>query len=94
MANIYKKSVVAFVDLLGFKEALKDEANAKEILDILHQIKHGEIAKCSATTLINGSVTEVRVKPSVSAFSDNVVMSVSEDVFTDVVSWRHAVMPS
>src|SRR5690606_9817235 len=37
--NIYKPSVVAFIDILGFKSALKDSSKASGILDALSHVK-------------------------------------------------------
>lgn len=92
MSEIYQKCVVAFVDLLGFKQALNNPENAKGILEILQQIKQGEKSNCSAKTEIIGSVTEIQITPTVSAFSDNIVISISEKLFEGAVSWRHAVI--
>lgn len=37
--NIYEPSVVAFIDILGFKNALKDSSKARGILDALSHVK-------------------------------------------------------
>ncbi|KTC70172.1 hypothetical protein Lbir_1852 [Legionella birminghamensis] len=92
MSEIYQNSIVAFIDLLGFKSALKKEENAKEILNILYQMKEGERNGCNVITQFNGLNTEIQVQPAVSVFSDSMVISVSEKVFNNDVSWRHAVI--
>ncbi|MFO9100430.1 hypothetical protein [Legionella pneumophila] len=92
MSEIYQNSIVAFIDLLGFKSALKKEENAKEILNILYQMKEGERNGCNVSTQVNGLNIEIQVQPAVSVFSDSMVISVSEKVFNKDVSWRHAVI--
>jgi hypothetical protein len=92
MPTIYQNSVTAFVDLLGFSEALKIEENAHEILTILHQFKGSEKKTSDAKAEVKQQTTEIKVTPSISAFSDNLLISVSEKIFDDTVSWRHAVI--
>jgi hypothetical protein len=37
--GVYEESAVAFIDILGFKNALADEAKARGILDVLSHVK-------------------------------------------------------
>jgi hypothetical protein len=43
MSKTYQNCVVAVIDLLGFKEAVKIVENAEEILAILQQIKKAKM---------------------------------------------------
>ena len=70
----YEKHLVAFVDLLGFREALRDEKRSDKILQLLTSISEfkGEFL-IESMPADRGRSTEVR--PAISAFSDNVVIS-------------------
>jgi ABC-type enterochelin transport system substrate-binding protein len=77
---------------LGFKEAVKIVENAEEILAILQQIKKGENEVCTADVRALETITEIRIKPTITASSDSIVISFPEKLFNDTVSLRHAVI--
>ncbi len=70
----YEQSTVAFIDILGFKNALEDESRARDILDTLSEVQeeitkhYSELSK----TRFKGMETEIM------AFSDSIVFSGSE----------------
>jgi hypothetical protein len=80
--NIYEPSVVAFIDILGFKNALKDSSKASEILDTLSHVKKwiGEKYSDSARDQFQG-VFDIEL----TAFSDSVVISGGESQAVIVV---------
>jgi hypothetical protein len=80
--NIYEPSVVAFIDILGFKNALKDSSKVSEILDTLSHVKKwiGEKYSDSARDQFQG-VFDIEL----TAFSDSVVISGGESQAVIVV---------
>lgn len=92
MSKIYKEHVIAFVDLLGFKEALDSNEMAEKILSILQKFKNGENPTSNSTLMINGQIHEIGIKPAITAFSDHLVISFSEEKLRGEISWRHAVI--
>jgi len=90
MSTIYKKQIVAFIDLLGFTEVLRDEEKAEKILDALKKIKSGETKTASSIIELDGQITNIYMKPTITAFSDNVVISFPENELKAPASWRHA----
>ena len=88
----YQKSVVAFIDLLGFKSSLKHEENLVEILNVLRRMKAGESSNDSSLTQVEGNTHVIKIKPSISVFSDSMVISASESLLSDVVQWHHLVV--
>ncbi len=73
--NIYEPSVVAFIDILGFKGALKDSSKALGILDALSDVKrwidgyYSDPARDQFQGILDIELT---------AFSDSVVISGGE----------------
>lgn len=80
--NIYKPSVVAFIDILGFKSALKDSSKASDILGALSHVKIwvDEHYLDSAHDQFQG-VFDIEL----TAFSDSVVISGDESQAVMVV---------
>jgi hypothetical protein len=80
--NIYEPSVVAFIDILGFKNALKDSSKASEILDALSHVniwineKYSDSARDQFQGVFDIELT---------AFSDSVVISGGESQAVIVV---------
>ncbi len=92
MSKIYQNGVVAFIDLLGFKEAVKVEKNAPEILHILQQIKNGENSSHKADIEKSRTTATIKLKPAISAASDSLAITIPESLFNETISWRHAVI--
>jgi hypothetical protein len=90
--SVYQQSVVAFIDFLGFQEALKIEENAKYILELLQKIKLAETTKSHKTIQYNESTHTLSLTPTMTAFSDNIVISFSENDIQSPVTWCHAVI--
>lgn len=85
--SIYDTRVVAFIDILGFKEALKNEAKAEKIFNALNGIKNSIESHFSSDgyNRFKGVLdTEI------TAFSDSVVIS-GESTQATVV-YHHALM--
>ena len=70
----YEKHFVAFIDFLGFREALRDRARADVILGLLQKLAafSGDFY-AESNEVENGR--QSRVRPAISAFSDNIVIS-------------------
>jgi hypothetical protein len=70
----YQTHLVAFVDLLGFREALRDSNREDAILSLLRRLSafQGDFF-AESHKMENGH--QSRVRPAVSAFSDNIVLS-------------------
>ena len=74
--GIYRDSVTAFIDILGFKKVLEDESNAKGILDALSLIKKKIEKHYSNPIRVQfQGIFDIEL----TAFSDSIVISGSED---------------
>ena len=73
--NIYEPSAVAFIDILGFKNAIKDSSMARDILDALIHVKLRIVEYYSdqAREQLQG-VLDIEL----TAFSDSIVISGTE----------------
>lgn len=73
--NIYEPSAVAFIDILGFKNAIKDSSKARGILDALIHVKGRVVEYYSdkARERFQG-VLDIEL----TAFSDSIVISGAE----------------
>ncbi len=71
-----EKHIVAFIDLLGFTEALKEEKNFNSLLSLLQKFitlkknSHEELIGTNA----DGNHSYI-IHPSISAFSDSLIIS-------------------
>lgn len=72
---VYEQSTVAFIDILGFKEALNNEQKAKDILEALTHVKVKAGKYCSEPlwTHFQG-IYDIKI----AAFSDSIVISGTE----------------
>jgi hypothetical protein len=75
----YNKHLVAFVDFLGFREAVRDPFRADSILRLLTTlaVSSGDFDAQSENLRTGGQRATVR--PAISAFSDNIVISSNLD---------------
>lgn len=73
--EIYEQSAVAFIDILGFKNALADEAKARGILDALSRVKE-KVEEYYSDPLRQQwqGIFDIEL----SAFSDSIIISGSE----------------
>jgi len=70
--NMYKRHIVAFIDILGFKSAIEDKTvDIQNIWNILRSFK---ISERSQHVLRDGNGTTIT--PNVVAFSDNIAITV------------------
>lgn len=92
MNVMYQKSVVAFVDILGFQMAVENPNNVKNILSILKQFKTGDSEGCSSQLTAEGTTVIISLNPTVTAFSDSIVISIPENVLKPPTSWCHAII--
>lgn len=79
--DMYKRHVIAFIDILGFKRAIKDKTvDTQSIRNILKSFKSSE---SSQYVLRDGESTTIT--PNVVAFSDNIAITVcpSDDKVTE-----------
>jgi len=74
-ASVFQTHIVAFVDLLGFRAAIKQADRSAEILDILKALAsfNGEFSAESSRS--TEGFQEFQVNSAISAFSDNIVIS-------------------
>lgn len=92
MSKIYQNNIVAFIDILGFKEFLKVEDKAEKILELLSRLKQLEKGESNISMQRNGQITEFVIEPVVTCFSDNIVISLSEDHLSGFITWGHVVV--
>uniref|UniRef100_UPI0025EA6EDA hypothetical protein n=1 Tax=uncultured Thiodictyon sp. TaxID=1846217 RepID=UPI0025EA6EDA len=73
--EIYEQSAIAFIDILGFKNALKNESKARGIFDALSNIRNrvGKYYSDPDRVLFRG-ILDIEL----TAFSDSIVISGSE----------------
>ncbi len=69
---MYKKHVVAFLDILGFKSAIEDKK--VDIQNIWNVLKSFKISESSQQ--VSHGVDSVTITPNVIAFSDNIAITV------------------
>ncbi|HEX4371251.1 MAG TPA: hypothetical protein VH019_07880 [Rhizomicrobium sp.] len=72
--GMYEKHIVAFVDFLGFREALQQGGRADSILDLLTTISGFQGDYFSQQIPVENG-RSFNLRPAISAFSDNIVIS-------------------
>jgi hypothetical protein len=70
----YSPHLVAFIDLLGFSEAIRDGRRAEPIFGLLKTLA-GFQGDFFAESQPNENGRQTRLRPAISAFSDNIVLS-------------------
>ena len=71
----YKEHLTAFIDLLGFKAAI-DTKDKQDILELLQSFARqvGDYHYSERPTIYD-NITEIRIRPTITVFSDNIVIS-------------------
>ncbi|MDF2939687.1 MAG: hypothetical protein K0R66_329 [Gammaproteobacteria bacterium] len=73
----YQDHVIAFIDLLGFSEALSNEAehDFQKILELVTKLSHSKSDYQAITEHREDKGKLIRIFPAISSFSDNIVIS-------------------
>ena len=80
----FEKRVIAFIDILGFKEIIKNESERNKILTVLHQLQKNEQSYskkcCDSPIPIQANVKilehkQITINPDISCYSDNIIIS-------------------
>jgi len=94
--EILQKNVVAFIDLLGFKEAVKqaskNNVDVEKILDLLEKIKEGENPISQMNTEVTQREKLAKLRPAITASSDSLVISFPEYHLDQDFGWRHVLI--
>lgn len=99
MSVIYEESIVAFIDILGFSSMVKDEAIAELLLNVLSLTKRNENDLAVSEVIdMGGGSFNLSVFPKISAFSDCIVLSLSEkhlrrrEGLTPEIAWQNLIL--
>jgi hypothetical protein len=85
--TIYEDHLVAFIDILGFRDAIGDEHRAANFLKMLKALaEYNDNFELEFKPAANGRDRSTAITPAVTAFSDNIVISYPVKAFED---WKH-----
>ena len=91
---IYKKSVVAYVDILGFKEAIIENFEPELLQKFVALLKEYENSLSQVSIIEEkNNIIRLELKPVITAFSDCMVLSFSDKDQTDSkISWYNLIL--
>lgn len=87
MSKELKESIVAFVDILGFKKLLENEEDAKNLFEVIKNIKNQNTPE----SRVEYMDSQMKLMPTITSFSDCIVFSIPLEKIIQPFDLGHAV---